>query len=132
VAGFVVRPEFYGLVLAQQLSGRTLHRTTLDAKGANLSVYATGDEGHGLAVLFNKDASDVEVTICKTSGSLNEATVERLESPSIDGKLGITFAGGTVQNDGGFHRVAGERLKAKGGKLNVRVAGYSAALIRLG
>ena len=46
--GFVVRPEFYRLMLAQQFAGRTLHRTTLNAQGANLTAYASGDEGYDL------------------------------------------------------------------------------------
>lgn len=131
-AGFAVRPEFYGLMLAQQFSGRTLHRTTLDAQGTNLTAYATGDEGHGLAVIFNKDSRDVEMTLSKTSGPIAEGTVQRLEAPSVDAKSGITFAAETVQNDGRFHGSAGERLKAKGGKLTVHVPAYSAALILLG
>jgi hypothetical protein len=130
--GFVVRPEFYGLMLAQQFAGRTLHRTTLDAQGVNLTAYATADDAPGLAVLFNKDSRDVEVTLTKASGSLNGATVERLEAPTIDSKLGVTFAGGVIGTDGHFRPLAGERLKANGSRLNVRVAGYSAALIRLG
>jgi hypothetical protein len=130
-AGFVVRPEFYGLMLAQHFAGRTLHRTTLDAQGANLTAYATGDDAPGLVVLFNKDSRDVEVTLTKTSGSLNGATVERLEAPTIDSKLGA-FSGGVLGTDGHFRPLAGERLKANGGRLNARVAGYSAALIRLG
>ena len=74
----------------------------------------------------------MEVTLTKTSGSLNGATVERLEAPTIDSKLGVTFAGGVLGTDGHFRPLAGERLKANGSRLNVRVAGYSAALIRLG
>lgn len=130
--GFVVRPEFYGLVLAQQFSGRTLHRTTLDAQGANLTAYATCDEGHGLAVVFNKDSRDVEVTLGKTAGALNEAAVQRLGAPTIDSKSGLTFAGQAVENAGGVHQPAVERQKLNGGKLNLRVPGYSAALIRFG
>jgi hypothetical protein len=131
-SGFVVRPEFYGLMLAQQFAGRTLHRTTLDAQGANLTAYATGDSAPGLAVLFNKDSRDVEVTLTEPSGGLNRATVERLEAPAIDSKGGVTFAGAALGSDGHFHPLPGERMKASGGRLNVRVAGYSAALIRLG
>ena len=132
-SGFEVRPEFYGLMLAQQFAGRTLHRTTLEAQGANLTAYAAGGDGaQGLVAVFNKDARNVEVTLTEASGGFKWATVERLEAPAIDSKLGVTFEGAAVGSDGQFHARAGERLRSHSGKLSVRVQGYSAALIRLG
>ena len=41
-SGFSARPEYYGLMLAQQFAGRTLQRTTLEAQGANITAYAAG------------------------------------------------------------------------------------------
>ena len=132
-SGFEVRPEFYGLMLAQQFAGRTLHRTTLEAQGANLTAYAAGGDGaQGLVAVFNKDARNVEVTLTEASGGFKWATVERLEAPAIDSKLGVTFEGAAVGSDGQFHARAGERLRSHSGKLSVRVPAYSAALIRLG
>ena len=40
VTGFAAPPEYYGLMLAQQFAGRTLHRTLLDAQGMNLTAYS--------------------------------------------------------------------------------------------
>ena len=58
-SGFVVRPEFYGLMLAQKFVGRILHRTILEAQGANLTAYAAGEDGvTDLVIVFNKDARD--------------------------------------------------------------------------
>ena len=132
-SGFEVRPEFYGLMLAQQFAGRTLHRTTLEAQGANLTAYAAGGDGaQGLVAVFNTDARNVEVTLTEASGGFKWATVERLEAPAIDSKLGVTFEGAAVGSDGQFHARAGERLRSHSGKLSVRVPAYSAALIRLG
>jgi hypothetical protein len=132
-SGFVVRPEFYGLMLAQQFTERTLRRTTLEAQGANLTAYAAGGDGaQGLVAVFNKDARNVEVTLTEASGGFKWATVERLEAPAIDSKLGVTFAGAAVGSDGQFHARAGLRLRAHSGRLSVRVPAYSAALIRLG
>jgi hypothetical protein len=131
-SGFTARPEYYGLMLAQQFAGRTLHRATLEAQGANLTAYAAGKDGaKDLVAVFNKDARDVEVTLNALSGGLKSAVVERLVGPAIDSKVGVTFEGAAVGGDGQFHPSAGERLRAQGGKLSVRVPAYSAALIRL-
>jgi hypothetical protein len=132
-SGFVVRPEYYGLMLAQQFTERTLHRTTLEAQGANLTAYAAGgDGGRGLIAIFNKDVRDVEVILTEAAGGFKRAAVERLEGPAIDSKAGVTFEGAAVGSDGQFHPRAGERLRTQSGKLSVRVPAYSAALIRLG
>jgi hypothetical protein len=130
--GFVVRPEFYGLILAQQFVGRTLHRTMLDARSANLTAYAAGKDGvTDLVVLFNKDVTNVDVKLTEPAGGFKSATVGRLEAPAIDSKLGITFGGAEVGSDGQVPARGGERLKAHGGRLTVNVPGNSAALIRL-
>jgi hypothetical protein len=131
-SGFTARPEFYGLMLAQQFAGRTLHRTTLEAHGANLTAYAAGKDGaKEIIAIFNKDARDVDVTLGEAAGSMKQAVVVRLTAPAIDSKVGVTFEGAAVGRDGRFHPLSGERLRAQGGKLVVRVPAYSAALIRL-
>jgi hypothetical protein len=132
-SGFAARPEYYGLMLAQEFAGRRLEQTTLKAKGANLTAYAAGGDGApGLVALFNKDARDAQVTLTGAAGDFKSAIVERLEAPAIDSKEGVTLQGATVGGDGQFHPRAGEPLTANGGKLSVRVPAYSAALIRLG
>jgi hypothetical protein len=131
-SGFVVRPEYYGLMLAQQFAGRALRGTTLEAKGANVTAYAADGEGAaGLVAVFNKDARDVEVTLTEAASSFKRAAVERLEAPAIDSKSGVAFGAAAVGSDGQFHPHAGEPLRAQKGKLTVRVPAYSAALIRL-
>jgi hypothetical protein len=131
-SGFEARPEYYGLMLAQQFAGRTLHRVTLDTQGANLTAYAAGRGGEkGLIAIFNKDGRDAEVNFAAAAYDFKQASIERLEAPAIDSKLGVTFKGAAVGIDGHFHPRPGELLNAQSGKLNVRVAAYSAALIRL-
>lgn len=131
-SGFEARPEYYGLMLAQQFAGRTLHRTTLAAQGANLTAYAAGGGGEKcLIAIFNKDARDAEVTLTAASYDFKRAAVERLEAPAIDSKLGVRFRGAAVGSDGHLHPLPGVLLKAQGGNLNVRVSAYSAALIHL-
>jgi hypothetical protein len=131
-SGFEARPEYYGLMLAQQFAGRTLYRTTLDTKGANLTAYAAGKGGErGLIAIFNKDGRDAEVTLAAAAYDFKAASVERLEAPAIDSKLGVTFGAASVGSDGRSHPRHGELLNAQSGKLSVRVSAYSAALIRL-
>jgi hypothetical protein len=72
------------------------------------------------------------VTLAEDSGGFKSAVVERLEGPAVDSKTGVTFKGATAGGDGQFHPRAGEQLRARNGKLSVRVPAYSAVLIRLG
>jgi len=132
-SGFVARPEYYGLMLAQRFAGLTLHRTTLEAQGANVTAYAAmGGDAKDQVVIFNKDARDLDVTLTEASGEFKQAAVERLEAPAIDSKTGVRFEGAAVGNDGQFHPLAGRPLKVQGGKIHAHVPAYSAALIRLG
>jgi hypothetical protein len=129
--GFTARPEYYGLMFAQQFAGAELKGTTLDAHGANVTAYAAVVANSGLVVLFNKDSRDVEVTITEPAVRFQQATVERLEAPAIESKSGVTFSGRTVNGAGQFEPRSGEKLTIRTGKINVRISGYSAVLIRL-
>jgi hypothetical protein len=132
-SGFAARPEYYGLMLAQQFAGHTLKRTTLEAQGGNLTAYATGaGAATRLVAVFNKDARDADVTITEPGVGFTRASVARLEASAIDAKDGVRFQGSTVKSDGRFHPRISEALKAHSGKVRVSVPGYSAVLIRLG
>lgn len=131
-SGFASRPEYYGLMLAQEFAGRTLKKTTLEAKGANITAYAAGGEdGTQLVAVFNKDSRDAEVTIADSRAGFKRASIARLEASGIDATDGVTFAGSTVKSNGEFHRREDEPIKSDSGKVRVGVRGYSAALIRL-
>lgn len=131
--GFVARPEYYGLMLAQQFAGHTLKRTALEAHGGNVTAYAAGgaDAAH-LVAIFNKDGRNARITIADPAVGVMQASVARLEATPIDAKDGVRFQGTTVESDGQFHAHAGQPLKSQSGKLLVSVPAYSAALIRLG
>ena len=76
-------------MLAQRFAGRTLHRTTLETQGANLTAYAAGGGGEKcLIAIFNKDAHDAKVAFATAAYDFKRASVERLEAPAIDSKLG--------------------------------------------
>jgi len=132
--GFQVRPEFYGLMLAQQFAGSTLHRATLEMPGANVTAYAgTGEGGKGLVAIFNKDARDANLTfLTGERGAFKRATAERLQAPEIGSKTGVLFQGAAVGGNGEFQAQAGERLWVQNGRLSVHVPAYSAVLVRMG
>ena len=132
-SSFAARPEYYGLMLAQEFAGHTLKRTTLEARGGNVTAYAAGGgAATRLIAVFNKDGRDAEVTIADPAAGFTRASVARLEASSIDAKDGVTFQGSVVRGDGQFHPRGGEPLKPNSGKIRVGVPRYSAALIRLG
>ena len=131
-AGFTTRPEYYGLMLAQQFAGRSLLGTTLDAHGANVTAYAAAAEGATVLVaVLNKDSRDLEMLIAEPPAGFKRATVESLEAPAIDAKDGVTLNGHAVTSAEQFQARLVESLKLKSDKLSVRIPAYSALLLRL-
>ena len=119
-------------MLAQYFAGSILVGAALDAQGANITAYAaTTKDATDLAAIFNKDSRDVEVTIAASAASFKQATVERLQAPSVDAKDRVTLSGKIVSGVEQSHAGAGEPLKLHGGRLSVHIPGYSAALIRM-
>lgn len=131
-SGLAVRPEFYGLMLAQHFAGRTLRQVTIDAQGANVTAYAAvEDAGTGLVSIFNKDARNATVTLVTAVPSFKRATVERLEAPSIDSKDGLTLKVAIVGSDRKSDPRIREQQNILNGRLHVIVPAYSAAMIQL-
>lgn len=129
-SGFTARPEYYGLMLAQQFAGRSLHGTTLDAHGANVTAYAAAAEGATVLVaVLNKDSRDLEMMIAEPPAGFKRATVESLEASAIDAKGGVTLNGHAVTSAEQFQARLGEPLKLNRGKLSVRIPAYSAVLL---
>jgi hypothetical protein len=131
-SGYTARPEYYGLMLAQQFAGRTMHGTTLDAHGANVTAYAAAADGTtALVAVFNKDNRDLELNIAEPSAGFKRATIESLQASAIDAKDGVTLNGRAVTSAEQFQARLGEPLKFHHGKLKAYMPGYAAALIRM-
>jgi Glycosyl hydrolase family 79 C-terminal beta domain/Glycosyl hydrolase family 79, N-terminal domain len=131
-SGFTARPEYYGLMLAQRFAGHTLHQTSLQAHGANVTSYAgSGEGGQNLIAIFNKDERNIEVSVSGFDGKVKHAVVERLTAPSISSKAGVTFEGAAVRGNGLFRALAGQPLRLQNGRCSVHVPAYSAALVQL-
>jgi len=131
LTGISVRPEFYGLMVAQEFAGHTMRATKLDAGDANVTAYAARvEEEKNLVAIFNKDARDVEVSITVTAGNFKSGDLQRLVGPSIDSKGGITYGGAGVGHEGEFRPKEFETVRMHHGEMVVRMPGYSAAVIR--
>ncbi len=131
-SGFVVRPEFYGLALAQQFAGKTIHPTSLGTNDANLTAYAASQNGRSdLLIIFNKDARSVDLTLTGYRAEIKSAAIDLLQAPAIDSKAGLTYNGAVLGEDGRLPLKAGKRLQVNGGKLSIPVPAYSCTLIRL-
>jgi hypothetical protein len=94
--GFSARPLFYGLMLAQQLAGRSLMPSQLQTGGVNATAYvARSGEGYRIAV-FNKDLSrDLRLTF-DLGDMAGRAAVWRLTGPSLDATTGVTLGGAAL------------------------------------
>lgn len=129
--GFSARPEYYGLALAQQFAGHSLHGTILAAQGANITAYASSGPGaEKLIAIVNKDTRDADAVITVPAAGFKRATVEYLGASAIDAREGVTLNGQPAKIANQFQPRLGEPLKVNGGKLSLRVPRYSAALIR--
>lgn len=129
--GFVVRPVFYGMLLAQRFAGSTFVEASLSGQSAaqNLTAFAakSGSYGFKLAI-FNKAAAPVRINMTGLPAS-RTAQVWWLKAPAIDSLEGVTFGGSRVDADGTFHPRAGTRAKVRDGCGSLDLPGYSAAYI---
>ena len=132
VSGFGIRPEYYGLLLAQEFAGSTLYPVTTDAQRTNVTAYAAGDGGQvRRLVVFNKDSHDLDVALSGGAVTgMGDAILRRLQAPAIDSKTDVTLGGASVAPDGTYHPKAGTPLKVQNKMLRFRVPAFSAAVIQ--
>jgi hypothetical protein len=130
-AGFLARPEYYGLLLfAQAGPGRLVSAKLSGTEAAPLlTAYALrGEDGHLRVALFNKNA-DKDVVV-KISGSAGlGATLMRLEAPRLDDRTDVTFGGSVVGVDGRWLPMVEERVPSKNGLYMVHLKKASGALV---
>lgn len=130
-AGFLARPEYYGLLMfAQAGPGRLVSAKLSGTEDAPLlTAYALrGDDGHLRVALFNKNADkDVEVKVSGSAGL--GATAMRLEAPRLDDRTDVTFAGSVVGVDGRWLPLVEDRVPSKNGLFTVRLKRASGALV---
>jgi hypothetical protein len=130
-AGFLARPEYYGLLLfAQAGPGRLVSAKLSGTEAAPLlKAYALrGKDGHLRVALFNKN-EDKDVVV-KISGSAGlGATLMRLEAPRLDDTTDVTFGGSVVGVDGRWLPMVEEPVPSRNGLYMVHMKKASGALV---
>lgn len=130
-AGFVARPEYYGMLMfAQAGAGRMVSAKLTGAEAAPLlTAYAVrGENGHLRVALFNKNLDkDVVVSISGSQGA--GATAMRLEAPLADDAADVTFAGSVVGIDGRWLPLVEERVPGRKGLHRLHLRKATAALV---
>lgn len=122
---YTAAPDYYGM-LAFAYAGRGEKLAlNYDSGPTNLTVYATAEGQHRIAVtIINKDASrdaEIELTFRQP---LSRVTAMRLAGPSLESKQGVTFAGANIAADGSWHpaRLEPIHLHDASGKVHVPAA----------
>jgi hypothetical protein len=90
-AGFVRRPEFYGMLLAQRFVGSILANTTLQCESDRVTAYAaSGADGKKMAVVFNKTVQPLRLEL---SGDISWGSRGLLlTGPSLESKDGTVLS----------------------------------------
>ena len=108
--GFVRRPEFFGMMLAQEFVGGTVVSSRLECGDADVRAYAALKDGEKMVLLVNKTEREVEVRVPMERAKARWV----LSGPGMGAKEGV----GVVKGVGGVLR--GE----------LRVGAASAVLVR--
>jgi hypothetical protein len=134
----VVRPLLYGILLFDRTvqNGARLLRVK-QLRNDPVKVWATRDAGKTVRVaLINKDTRRSQVVALKLPRGLGAGKLERLKAPSLDARIGVTFAGQSFEGepfDGRLHGTArGTRVPRRGHVYKVKLPAASAALLTVG
>lgn len=129
--GFVARPVFYGMLLAQRFAGGTFVEANLfglsDAQNATAFAARNGAHGFKLAI-FNKAADPVRINVTGLPVA-GKARAWWLKAPAIDSLDGVTFGGSSIGTDGAFEPRAETQVSVRNGRASLDLPGYSAAHI---
>lgn len=129
--GFIPRPVYYGMLLAQRFAGSTFVEANLSAQTdpQNVTAFAanTSSGGWKLAI-FNKAASPATVKI-NGLPSTGTASIQWLQAPAIDSHDGVTFGGSRVGPAGEFTPQTQAKMKIGHGVGTLQLPAYTAAYI---
>jgi hypothetical protein len=82
-----LRPQYYGMLLAQRFTGATFVGVSLGGEARNVTTYAARKDNAMLVALVNKSGNPVQVRL---RGRGMECWT--LTAPSLDAKDGVEFA----------------------------------------
>lgn len=128
--GFIARPVYYGMLLAENFAGATMTAKTLSTQNGNQNVTAFSAVDHGRVKLaiFNKASDSVTIKF-KGAKSVRNGKVFWLSAPRIDSKEGVTFGGAAVASNGEFQPKAQAAITFRQGAASLGMPGYSAVYI---
>jgi len=131
--GFMARPVYYGMLLAERFAGSTFVNSSLSTLSATQNVTgfaATAGHDWKLA-LFNKAPGPVSIKVAGLERSKAKAAVTFLHGRAIDEKQGVTFGDSSVGNDGSFAPKPQTTFAMSHGSGGLQIPGYTAAYIEL-
>ena len=108
-AGFLKRPEFYGMELAKEFVGATLVESTLTCGDDKVRAYVGEKDGARLCVVINKTEHLVDIAMPVKRAK----SVWMLTGPAMDAKDGVSLARGHVHG-GVLHVGAHSAVLVKG------------------
>jgi hypothetical protein len=125
------RPALYGMAMFAQMisgSGGVLLRSSVNAPGLNLKVWAVRHPHSEDVLVLNKGYGSATVTVGAVRGQW--VSVGRLTGPSSRATRGVRYEGRWIGADGSWHgRRRITRLPTRAGTVRLTVPGISAALL---
>jgi len=132
-AFFIASAPYYGMLVFAEATAHNARFLPIERDVGKVKLWATlDDQGITRIVAINKDtqaACDLSITV---DGS--DATVKRLEAPSLGSTTGISFGGQTFDQSTDGHPIGtihAERLPITEHLLQLNVAPASAALVTI-
>jgi hypothetical protein len=131
--GFVARPVYYGMLLAERFVGSTLVAASLSTQSAdqNVTGFAAVDGHDWKLALFNKAPVPVSVKIAGLEHTKAKAEATFLHGRAIDEKQGVTFGDSSVGPDGSFSPKPQTSFAVQRGSGTIELPAYTAAYIEL-
>ncbi len=124
-------PIFYGMMLANQLTGGVVLPVEGTVAGVNCTAYAALDGKAIKMAIFNKDEAQAVKAVLHVPGTKQNATSWRLAAPALDSTEGVTLAGAAIEPHGRWRPRVVEQIEVKNGTVRVGVPAASACLIFL-
>jgi hypothetical protein len=107
--GFSARPEFYGILLANQFAGSSVVASDLNANGINATAYAARTNNTLRVALFNK-SKDQDLNLqLQTRSIYNDPKVWRLSAPALDATSGVSLAGAQISPRAQWSPISSEK-----------------------
>ena len=127
------RPVYYAMLAFKFAGpGSTFIASNMNQNGFNCSAYASLNADNTRTVtLINKDDSNNFYFTVQAGKTISTIQIARLTAPSITSGTGVSFAGGTVNNDGTFNLGVTEHFVINNKSFGVNVPAGSAAVITL-